>query len=143
MPVDYVSRAIVQIVLHAEDATGTTFHVAAGRHRSWTVGEVVDHAVEYFNRTNERSPLPSVRFIPPFAYRSLLPKAASAGGHLQNMIALYEPYLSIERVFDTTNTARVLRHTGIAPSHPSEYFERLIDYCLSSNWGRGAFQAAC
>jgi hypothetical protein len=66
----------------------------------------------------------------------------SIHGNLRKMLMMYEPYLSISRTFDTANTTAVLRQTGIEASHPSEYFERLMDYCLSSNWGRAALQAA-
>jgi hypothetical protein len=67
---------------------------------------------------------------------------SAAGEKLQKMVDLYEPYLTVSRVFDTTNTTRALCHTGISLPHPREYFERLLEYCLASNWGRGTVPAA-
>jgi long-chain acyl-CoA synthetase len=142
VPVDYVSRAVTHLVLQARQVTGSTFHIAAGHRRSWTAGDVIDRAVEYFNRSEEANRIPAVRFIPPPVYRELLGRMKSVGERLQKMVSLYEPYLSLSRLFDTTNTTRALCHTGIAPPHPCEYFERLLDYCLASNWGRIPARAA-
>lgn len=142
VPVDYVSRAIADLLLRARHVEGTTFHIAAGRRYGWTAGEVIDGAVRYFNRRERGNPIPAVRFIPPATYRALLRRMPAAGERLQKMVDLYEPYLTVSRVFDTTNTTRALCHTGISLSHPREYFERLLEYCLASNWGRGTVPAA-
>jgi long-chain acyl-CoA synthetase len=142
VPVDYVSRAVAELVLRARHVEGTTFHIAAGRRCGWTAGEVIDGAVRYFNRRERGNPIPAVRFIPPATYRALLRRMPAAGERLQKMVDLYEPYLTVSRVFDTTNIARALCHTGISLSHPREYFERLLEYCLATNWGRGTVPAA-
>ena len=49
---------------------------------------------------------------------------------------VYLPYFSYRAQFDTTETRAAVDPHGYRVPHVREYFEKLIDYALATEWGR-------
>ena len=131
VPIDFVGSAIE--ALSADPAhRGKGFHIAAGPLAS-SVGEILDLAVDCLG---VRPPL----LIRPRVFRLLQPLfyAAVWGKRREAMSKgrVYLPYLVYSAHFDTQNARRGLEPAGIHPPAVREYFERLIDYAIASDWGR-------
>jgi len=136
VPVDFVCDAICQIMLHAGDGVGKTYHLCAGGGRATTAGEIVDSAVDHFNLTEIQNPIPRVRFLPLESYRAMKPFLDHRQARTSQAICDYAPYLDIERTFDDTNARSALQGTGIVPPPYSQYHRTLLDYCLATAWGK-------
>ena len=129
VPVDYVADAVLSLA----GKPGTTYHLTAGDHAS-SVGELIDLASGYL----ERRPPP---VMPPAFYRRAIhPLLVRRGGAkrrraLQRSEAFF-PYFSMRVRYDDTLATSALRTQGIdVPSLPS-YFDRLMDFALTADWGR-------
>jgi hypothetical protein len=46
------------------------------------------------------------------------------------------PYVSVDRLFDSRNTDTLLKETGIAFPEYNTYAEKILGYCVRTNWGR-------
>jgi thioester reductase-like protein len=132
-PVDYVCDALE--ALSADPAQrGRTFHLAAGPERASTIGEMLDLAVASFE---VRSPWIISPPLFDLAIRPLL-HLAMWGRRRQQMKKgkVYRPYLAFHATFDTTQVRSALEPMGIKPPPVREYFQRLIDYAIASDWGK-------
>jgi len=131
VPIDFVGSAIE--ALSADPAhRGKGFHIAAGPLAS-SVGEVLDLAVDCLG---VRPPLlirpPVFRLLRPLFYAAAWGKRREA----LNKSHVYLPYLIYRARFDTQNARRGLEPLGIYPPAVRDYFERLIDYAVATDWGR-------
>lgn len=133
VPVNFVIRAIMQLGPQ-NGSLGKTYHLAAGPERSTTIGAAMDVAADFFRvykplfmpiATFERWVRPVLRF----ALRGKRRKALDTG-------RIYVPYLSHGAAFDTSNTRRDLRQSGIEIPDVRQYFLTLLRYCVDSDWGR-------
>jgi long-chain acyl-CoA synthetase len=133
VPIDFVCEALE--ALSADPSMrGKTFHLAAGPEHSSTIGELLDLAV---NRFRVRPPMlisPSTfdTYLRPLLY------LVTWGRRRDTMKkgSVYRPYLAFRASFDTAERRAVLDPLGIRPPLVREYFQRLIDYALESNWGK-------
>ncbi len=141
VPIDFVADAI-DVIMRRDDTTSQTFHLTPGD-QAPTVGEVARLAVSHFNRLMSDEPLKPVRFLP-FWLRDRLywPIAKLLRGSVAdgvfNWELTYRDYLSSKASYDVNNTKRALAATTIRVPPFSDYFGRVIEYCLASDWGRRA-----
>jgi hypothetical protein len=49
---------------------------------------------------------------------------------------IYRRYLRMRTVFDTTQADALLSPHGVRPPHVQDYFEKILRYCVESDWGR-------
>lgn len=136
VPVDFVSDAIAHIFLKKEDGIGRTYHITAGEEKAPTTGEVVDLAINYFNRIMAKDPIPPVKFLPLQLYRAV------CGKRFLQAMEVYEPYLCVQRIFDNTNTCFALRGTKITPPPFKMYYQNMLRYCIETDWGKRLKSAA-
>jgi thioester reductase-like protein len=133
VPVDYVADAIF-LLAQAREAEGTTFHLTAGAQAS-TVGELVELATAYFKR-------PSPRLIEPAVYKSvvhpLLVRASRDERYLRALARseVFFPYFATKVLYDDRRSRVALCATGLRPPPLRDYFDRLMDFALASEWGR-------
>jgi long-chain acyl-CoA synthetase len=130
VPVSYVASAILGL---ADAGPGRTFHLAAGPEAT-TVGELIDRAAHHLDR---RPP----RVVSPGVYRrALRPLIARRAGPAQRRwlerSEIFFPYFASKVRFDTAETRAALDPLGIHLPPVADYFERLIDFAVSANWGR-------
>jgi long-chain acyl-CoA synthetase len=133
VPVDYVADAIF-LLAQAREAEGATFHLTAGAHAS-TVGELVELATAYFRR-------PPPRLIEPAVYKSvvhpLLVRASRDERYLRALARseVFFPYFATKVLYDDRRSRVALCATGLRPPPLGDYFNRLMDFALASEWGR-------
>jgi thioester reductase-like protein len=135
VPVDYVCDALE--VLSAEPTErGKTFHLAAGPDYSSTIGELLELGVKSFR---VRPPLlvpPSLFF---YTMRPLL--YLVTWGKRREMLRkgrVYVPYFAFRGAFETAQARPVLEQRGLRPPPVQDYFQKLIDYAIASDWGKRA-----
>ncbi len=133
VPVDYVADAIF-LLAQAREAEGATFHLTAGAQAS-TVGELVELATTYFRR-------PPPRLIDPAVYRSvvhpLLVRASHDECYLRALARseVFFPYFATKVLYDDRRSRVALCAAGLRPPPLRDYFNRLMDFALASEWGR-------
>jgi thioester reductase-like protein len=131
VPVNFVADAIFELSRHPEGA-GETYHLAAGS-RATTVGELIDLSAARFER---RPPAT----LPPRLYRRLLHPLLLrlSGGRRRAALERSEPffpYFALDVLYDTARAKQRLERTRLRPARLPDYFERLVDYAVSSGWG--------
>lgn len=135
VPVDYVCDAIE--ALSADPRTlGKCFHLAAGPERASTIGDLLDLASRYFD---SRKPI----LVPPETFYSWvrpLVYLVAWGKRRQTLRSgrVYVPYLALESSFETGQARAGLAGKGIEVPPVKDYFERLMDYAVRSDWGKVA-----
>jgi thioester reductase-like protein len=133
VPVDYVADAIFALS-QAPEAEGSTYHLTAGE-QATSVGEVVELATTRLQRA-------APRLIPPSVYRRAVhPLLRRASGSERRRRALarsevFFPYFDMALVYDDRRSRVALRGTDIRPTPLRDYFDRLVDFALASEWGR-------
>ncbi|MGD1106205.1 MAG: SDR family oxidoreductase [Terracidiphilus sp.] len=133
VPVDYVARAIAQLASD-ESALGSTVHLCAGPRGSATIEQIARRAAEYFKVREPRYVDPKIFFA---AVRPLL--SLALWGKKRRVLIdgrAYRDYFTMRMQFETTNAERLLGPAGIFPPLVMEYLDRLLHYCVASNWGR-------
>jgi len=133
VPVDYVARAVTQLTFD-ENALGTTVHLCAGPRGSATIEQIARRAAEYFHVREPRYVDPKIFFA---AVRPLL--SLALWGKKRRVLIdgrAYRDYFTMRMQFETTNAERLLGPAGIFPPPVMEYLDRLLHYCVASNWGR-------
>ena len=133
VPVDYVAKAVVRLAFD-ERAVGATVHLCAGPKGSATIERVARRAAEYFKVREPRYVDPKIFFA---AIRPLL--SLALWGRKRRVLvdgAAYRDYFTMRMQFDTTNAERLLGPVGITPPPVMEYLDRLLHYCVASDWGR-------
>jgi thioester reductase-like protein len=135
VPIDWVDDVMVRI-LDREDAPGRVYHVTAGPGRAARLGEVVGRAVEYFDRfTPLRSPR-TVEYITEAEYGRRRGAMKGMAEALMGQLDTLLPYVGIDRLFDSANTDAALAGSDIVFPRFAEYGDRILGYCVRSNWGR-------
>lgn len=133
VPVDYVASAVARLAFD-EASRGETVHLCAGPKGSAKLGALAQRAAEFFG-------VPGPRYVDPRLFfatiRPLL--MLTLWGKKRRVLVdgqAYREYFSMRMEFDTANAERLLGPTGIAAPHVLDYFERLLEYCVASEWGR-------
>ena len=132
VPVDFVAASVVELSGRA-DTIGQCYHLTAGRDNLITLRQIMEAAITFF------------QIKPPTLIHPALLKPAESwlGRLLLNERTLktlrlgepYYPYFALKLQFDNTAAARVLTPSGIVPSAPQLFFDRLFRYCVESDWG--------
>ena len=133
VPVDYVCEAL-EILSADPSQRGATFHLAAGKEYSSTIGELLDLGVERF-RVRPPKLVPPALFF--YTMRPLL--YLVTWGKRREMLRkgrVYVPYFAFRAPFDTSRARAVLEPRGLHPPLVQGYFQKLIDYAIASDWGK-------
>jgi long-chain acyl-CoA synthetase len=133
VPVDYVADATFALS-QAPHAVGATLHLTAGRHVS-SVGELVELARTFFDR-------PAPRLVDPDVYRRVLhPVMVRASRDERQRRSLrrseiFFPYFNARVHYDDRRTRALLHGSGIEAAPLYEYFDTLISYAMTAEWGK-------
>lgn len=133
VPVDYVAAAVARLAFD-DAARGETVHLCAGPRGSAKLGALAQRAAEFFH-------VPGPRYVDPRVFfatiRPLL--MLTLWGKKRRVLVdgqAYREYFSMRMEFDTANAERLLAPVGIAAPHVLDYFDRLLEYCVASEWGK-------
>ena len=83
-----------------------------------------------------------IRFIPPQLADVVMRLLPSKQRQSLEKMKFFEPYICIAREFDTTNTEKALKGSGISPPVFASYFENIMDFCTATHWGENLKCAA-
>jgi long-chain acyl-CoA synthetase len=136
VPVDFVTDAIDHISLKTNQGISNTYHLTAGEKHSTTTGEVVDLAIEYFNKTKTAGFLQRIQFMPLEQYRLVKESLRVHEKRVWQMMETYKPYLCVKRIFDNSNTLSSLRGTSITVPDFKAYCQAIFGYSLQADWGK-------
>lgn len=135
VPIDWVDDVMVRL-LDREDAVGKVFHVTAGPARAARLGELVERAAAHFDAVTPMHAPRRVEFITQEEFQRRRKAMRGMAEVLMGQIDTLLPYVSIDRLFDSSNTDAALQGSGIVFPRFAEYAERILDYCVRSNWGK-------
>jgi nucleoside-diphosphate-sugar epimerase len=135
VPIDWVDDAMVHI-MSKEESVGKVFHITAGPKRAARLEEVVVAAVNYFDRHAPLRHPRRMEFITKEEYERR--RAAMRGREeaLMSQLDTLLPYVTVNRLFDSTNADRLLEGSGIVFPLFKDYSDRIFAYCLKTNWGK-------
>lgn len=137
IPVDFVRDAIM-LIRQRSDTVNKSYHIAAGPHGDMTLEEICRLIESFFPG---RKPIKIVnpdiwlRFFHPImkhAFFGRLRRLARVG-------EFYIPYFTQNPEFDITNTIRILQSDSFKPPKLRDYFTRIMQYCIDTDWGRKPF----
>lgn len=135
VPVDWVCDAAAAI-MDRSDSAGAVYHLTAGPGRAARLGDVVVRAARFFDRHTPAARPRSIEFITDeeFARR----RAAVRGREeaLMTQLDTLLPYVTVDRLFDSAHADAALAGSGVVFPPFSTYAERILSYCLESNWGK-------
>jgi len=135
VPIDWVDDAMVHILRQPESVSGV-YHITAGPERAARLGEVVLGSVEYFDRHTPLRHKRSLEFITREEFSRRRSGMRGREEALMGQLDTLLPYVSVDRLFDSRNTDALLEGSGIVFPRYAEYAERILGYCVASNWGR-------
>jgi thioester reductase-like protein len=133
VPVDFVADAMIAL-LDDPSALHKTVHLAAGRERQSTIGEVVEIAEAIFERGR-------VRYVDPDLYMKWLrpivrpilalirPDVAERGG-------VYLPYFRSNPSFSVAQASALLEKHRLEPPAVRDYFGRIVAFAKITDFGR-------
>jgi long-chain acyl-CoA synthetase len=137
VPVDFVCDAICHIAIRKDSSViGKIYHLTAGRDTHTSTGEIVRLSQDYIRKAGDHTRIRRIRFIQPAFFRFARQFLGKTAKKVLQAFAEYEPYMSDGRIFDNHNTLEALRGTGIVVPIFSQYYPRLLEYCLRTNWGK-------
>jgi hypothetical protein len=139
VPLDYTADSVE--ALSADPVQrGKCFHIAAGPQCCCTISEFLDLAVEVMGIRRPILVNPKVFFalVRPFILTVTWGKRREA----LHKARVYVPYLSYRARFDDTQARAALEPLGVRPPQVRTYFRKLIDYAISTEWGKHRQQSS-
>ncbi len=135
VPVDWVSDAITRL-LADERAAGAVCHLTAGPARAVPLGDLIGIAGAFFDRV---APLPEPRRVSYTTMSEFRQRFAGESAGTTALLAQLEslvPYVTVNRLFDSTTTDALLEGSGIVFPRFDDYAERILRFCVETNWGK-------
>jgi len=133
VPVDFICNAMDSIAKDP-NTVGCCFHLTASKNAT-TIGQGARLAQSYFDGK-------PVRFIPPLVYMNTIHPLVGmvTFGRLRDTLmnkgALYLPYFMNKLQFDNRNAQAILEKNGIEVPKVEEYFSRIFQFCIDTDWGK-------
>jgi nucleoside-diphosphate-sugar epimerase len=129
---------------------GRIYHICAGAAGSLTVEELVRETFEIFERhpnAREFLPLRAPRLVNPEEFERFAARPrGGADGVVAEMLRLLDqflPHLAIAQSFETARTDEALIGSGLERPNSREFYRKVVEYCLETNWGRSGSTGPC
>jgi thioester reductase-like protein len=138
VPVDFVCRAISQILFGAADCRRRTFHLCAGPEMATTVGKVLELAIDFFQHRRPQVRLPHLRFVSRKWLKLigfLAPFLGDSEKRALRKLKWFAPHLALVRFFDISQTQNMMGEAAGGTPPFEAYYRPLLEYCLRTNWG--------
>jgi len=137
VPIDWVDDAMVYIMKRPESVSGV-YHITAGPDRAAPLQEVITQAIQYFDtHTPLRHPR-KVEFITREEFENRRSRMRGREDALMSQLDTLLPYVSVDRLFDSRNADTLLKESGIVFPRFADYAERILEYCVRTNWGKAS-----
>lgn len=140
VPVDFVADAIVALA-RRDDTRGGVYHLTAGA-EALTVAEGFAATLEGLERNGWPRERVRTRLVGPAAWWCLdRGYGVLARGRARQTLAqlrAYVPYTRVSAVYDNRRELELLAKEGVYLTPPREFFPRVVDYALRTDFGRAA-----
>ncbi len=135
VPIDWVDDAMVHIMSKPESVSGV-FHITAGPKRAARLNEVVVAAVEYFDKHTPLKHPRTMEFISRKDYEKRRSAMRGREEALMSQLDTLLPYVTVNRLFDSTNADKLLEGSRIKFPLFKNYSDTIFEYCVKTNWGK-------
>jgi nucleoside-diphosphate-sugar epimerase len=151
-PIDLVSTdwatAALAYLFEFGFAPGKIYHLCAGRDHSLTLREIIDLTVSIFESHpvgRRWLPIRVPELVSLSRYEAYAHTRRREGDKLLNgllrALGYFVPHLAIVQTFENKNAAHGLAPSGLRCPPVRDYFAKVVQYCLETNWGRQVGQA--
>jgi nucleoside-diphosphate-sugar epimerase len=124
---------------------GRFYNICAGPTRSLSLQEMIDLTLSIFeNHPIGRKWLPIrvPRLVSLSVYEEFVEQRRREGDKLLNdlfrILEYFLPHLGLVQVFDNRSVTDALMRSGLKFPPAHEYYGKIVQYCLETNWGRRA-----
>ncbi len=135
VPIDWVDDAMAYI-LSKDESVGKVLHITAGEKRAARLDEVVVAAVKYFDKHTPLKHPRVMEFITKLEYEERRLNMRGREEALMSQLDTLLPYVTVNRLFVSTNTDALLEGSGIEFPLFKNYSDRIFEYCVKTNWGK-------
>ena len=141
IPIDFVADAAHHLIMRGFEA-GATYHLCSGATASATLGALLDATLLAFERYRpawrKRSiARPAIVNLP--TYELFVRSVEEAGNQVllqaTRAVQAFAYQLAYPKVFDARLASAALAPVGIQPPPVMDYYDRVIRWCVETNWG--------
>ncbi|MGA7730509.1 MAG: SDR family oxidoreductase [Chloroflexia bacterium] len=141
IPTDWAIPALAYL-FDRSFVPGRIYHICAGPDASLTVREMLDLTLEAFE-TNPRAgkwlPIHVPRLVSLAKYEEYVGRSVGNGDvlldELLKVLGFFVPHLGMFQAFDNRHVQEALAGSGLLLPPIRDYYGKVIDYCLETNWG--------
>jgi nucleoside-diphosphate-sugar epimerase len=144
IPVGFAADAAHHLIAHAFVA-GTTFHLCSGATSSATLGALLDATMAAFERYRpawRKRSIARPAIVDLDTYQLFVRSVEEAGNQVllqaTRAVQAFAYQLAYPKVFDARGAEAVLAPAGIAAPPVLDYYERVVRWCIETNWGTAA-----
>jgi len=144
IPVDFAAAASHHLFEH-EFSAGTTYHVCAGVAGSATLGTLLDATMTAFERYRpawRKRSIARPAIVELETYELFVRSVEEAGNQVllqaTRAVQAFAYQLAYPKVFDSRAADAVLAPAGITAPKLLEYYDRIVRWCVETNWGTQA-----
>jgi len=144
IPTDWTAEALAWLI-ESRFVPGRVYHVCAGPEASLTVRQMLDLTVEAFEAHpsgRRRLPLRIPELVSLSAYEEYVESIRRGGDKLLNellrVLGYFLPHLGMFQAFDNRHVVEGLAGSGLRLPPIRDFFGKVIQYCLETDWGRRA-----
>ena len=148
VPVDFAAAAMHRLSTDRFQS-GRTYQLCAGEPNTCSLDELLSMTIEAFERTRpawrkRRIVRPAV--VDPDTYELFVRSVRESGNVVlqaaTDAVQAFAWQLVYPKTFDTSVASAALAGTGVRVPHVRDYYEKVVEWCVTSNWGRAADGAA-
>jgi len=139
---DWVMPALA-FLFESAFAPGRFYQLCAGPENSLRLGEMIDLALsayESHRNCKKWMPIRVPDLVSLSCYEEFVEKGRQSGDRLfvelARVLGYFLPHLAIFQAFENQNTMRALAPSGLQFPSSRACFERVVRFCLDTNWGR-------
>jgi len=141
IPVDFAADASHH-PFEREFRAGATYHLCAGAAGSATLGTLLDATMTAFERyrpTWRKRRIARPAIVELETYELFVRSVEEAGNQVllqaTRAVQAFAYQLAYPKVFDSHRADSVLGPAGIAAPHVLDYYDRIVRWCVETNWG--------
>ena len=144
IPVDFAADATCHLIAHAF-TPGATYHLCAGAAHSATLGGLLDATMTAFERHRpawRKRSIARPAIVDLATYELFVRSVEEAGNQVllqaTRAVQAFAYQLAYPKVFDARAAESVLEPAGIAAPNVLDYYDRVVRWCIETNWGAAA-----
>jgi nucleoside-diphosphate-sugar epimerase len=141
IPVEFAADASHHLFEH-EFSAGATYHLCSGAERSATLGSLLDATMTAFERYRpawRKRSIARPATVELETYELFVRSVEEAGNQVllqaTRAVQAFAYQLAYPKVFDNRRAKSVLAPAGISAPNVLDYYDRIVRWCVETNWG--------